>query len=337
MHIRSSLLLATAALLAGPSSLAAAQGIPLTVTVTGKVEFNQINKPPLNAVVQDDVAELTFTIDSSLFQNSTSFPTRGYVIDQASFQLTLGSTTVGLQSPFPPGMEAYFVLRDNDPAVDGFFVATNVDFPVGVPIAPVGAFGQFFNNFSVTYGPTELSSLDVVDAIGTYAFVGLQVYNWTIDDGPFNALGIIFEQMKIECQPQAPTFYCQGKQNSQGCTPTLSTDPGSPSMTGGPWFIHASDVINNKNGIFIYGFGRSNQPFQGGTLCVASPITRTGAQFSGGNPPPDDCSGTMSLDLVGTLPAGLVPTWVDVQLWSRDKADAFGSSLSNAVEVLVCP
>jgi hypothetical protein len=338
MQHASSLLIAAGVLLAAPASTAAAaQGVPLTVTVTGKVEYNQVSAPPLGNAVQDDPAELSFSIDSSDFQNSASFPTRGYVIDLNSFQLTLGSTTIGLQNPFPAGTQAYFVLRDDDPGVDGFFVATSLDFPIGVPIDQVGAFGQFLNNFSVTYGKTLLSSLDVLDALGTYDFTGLQVYNWTVDDGPFNPVGIAFAQMTIECEPQPPVIYCQGKLNSQGCTPTLSTDPGSPSLSGGPWHIKASDLINNKTGIFFYGFGSKNAPFQGGTMCVASPVFRTAPQDSGGNPPPDDCSGTMSLDLVGALPAGLAPAWVNVQVWARDPADPFGTGLSNAVEVLVCP
>ena len=215
MHVRPVLFLPIL-LLAGPSSLAAAQGVPLTVTVTGKVEYNQIPPPPLGSAVQDDPAELTFAIDSSDFQDSSNYPTRGYVIDPSSFELKVGGATVGLENPFPPGMEAYFVLRNDDPGVDGFFVATSLDFPIGVPLSQTGVFGQFLNNFSVTYGQTLLSSLDVLEAIGSYDYTGLQVFNWTVDDGPFNAMGLIFDGMTIECDPPAPVFHCQGKQGSQG-------------------------------------------------------------------------------------------------------------------------
>ena len=67
-----------------------------------------------------------------------------------------------------------------------------------MPISQTGIFGQFNNNYSVTYTGDTLPSLDILDALGTYDFTGLTVFNWTIDDGPFNAMGIIFEQMTIE-------------------------------------------------------------------------------------------------------------------------------------------
>ena len=77
----------------------------------------------------------------------------------------------------------------------------------------------------------------------------------------------------------------------------LPSPAGFASLSGGPWNVTASNLLNNKPGIFFYGFSAANTPFQGGTLCVQPPLTRTPAQNSGGNPPPDDCSGTMVLDL----------------------------------------
>ncbi len=174
-----------------------AGAVPILVTITGEVEGNQITDPPLGDVNPMDAAVLTLRVDSEVFVNSTGFPTRGYPIDQATFSLLLGATEVGLQDPFPPGETPYFALRDNDPAVDGFFVATSVDFPIGVPIDVTGAFDQFRNVFSVTYEGDVLSSLDVIDAVGTYDFTRLKVFGWTIDDGPFSPLLIIFNQMTI--------------------------------------------------------------------------------------------------------------------------------------------
>ena len=64
---------------------------------------------------------------------------------------------------------------------------------------------------------------------------------------------------------------------------------------------------------------------------------RTAGQSSGGNPPPDDCSGTMTLDLVSAVPAALAPTLVTLQAWQRDMLDPFGSGLSDGIEVAYCP
>ena len=196
--MRRLLTVVTIALLSIAIMLPAQAGTLVMVTATGQVEFNQIGAPPLGDVNPGDPAVMTFIVDSDVFMDSASFPTRGYDIDQASFVLDFGSVLLGLQDPFPAGQTPYFVIRDNDPAVDGFFVATSVDFPIGVPIDQTGIFGQFLNNYSVTYTGDTLPSLDILDALGTYDFDGLTVFNWTVDDGPFNAMGIVFEQMTIE-------------------------------------------------------------------------------------------------------------------------------------------
>jgi hypothetical protein len=187
------------AIVAAVAALAgsARAGEMVHVTVTGEVEFNQIGSPPLADVNPGDPATLMFSVDSDVFTDSMTFPTRGYEIDQSSFVLTLGGFMIGLADPFPAGQTPYFVVRDNDPAVDGFWTSTDVDIPFGVPVDQMGVFGLFLNNYSVTYTGDTLGSLDILDALGTYDFDGLTVFNWTIDDGPFNAMGLVFEQMTI--------------------------------------------------------------------------------------------------------------------------------------------
>jgi subtilisin-like proprotein convertase family protein len=123
--------------------------------------------------------------------------------------------------------------------------------------------------------------------------------------------------------------YCTAKVTSNGCTPTIN-GTGTPSATSGSGFvIAATNVINNKNGLLFYGTtGPASTAFQGGTLCVKSPIRRTGAINSGGNPPPNDCSGVFSIDMNAfavsagppvPLAALTVPgTVVNTQFWGRD-------------------
>lgn len=191
MRLTATIIMATACT-AGP-----ARAVDVEVFVTGVVEFNLIGAPPLGNVEQGDPAMLRFVVDSTSFVNGASFPTRGYDIDQSSFLFDLGSASIDLQSPFPAGATPYFVIRNDDPAVDGFLISTNVAFPVGVPLDQAGGSGQFTNDFSVTYGGATLPSLDILDAVGSYDFTGLTVFNWTIDDGPVNALGIVFSTLSI--------------------------------------------------------------------------------------------------------------------------------------------
>ena len=123
---------------------------------------------------------------------------RGYDIDMSSFSMTIGGDTIGLQNPYPAGVTPYFVLRDNDPAVDGFFLGTSVEgFPNGVALDQAGSFGQFMLQFSVTYTGNTLSSLNIFDAVGSYDFDDLTVFNMNITDGPFEAMLLNFESMSI--------------------------------------------------------------------------------------------------------------------------------------------
>jgi len=185
----------TPALLAS-LALAAGAGTEYEIRVHGEVEYNSISSGPFGAISSGEKVTLSFRVDEDVFLDSPNFPTRGYSIDESSWSLAFESGVAPLQNPYS-GFHPMFVIRDNDPAVDGFLVSDNVDVPVPVPLGANGVFGPFAQQFYVTYGGDELPSLDIADAVGSYDFTGLTVFNWTIDDGPFNPLGMVFEDMSI--------------------------------------------------------------------------------------------------------------------------------------------
>ena len=178
------------------------------IVITGEVEFNQIN--PANSILGDvnsgDIVEIFFEVDSDNFVDSMTFPTRGYEIIQDSFSMTMGAVTVGLQNPFPGTEAPFFVLRNDDPAVDGFLLASSPDvaFPNGVPLDEAGAFGNFRAVYGTTYGGDTLSSLNIADAVGFYDFTGLSVFSMVISDGPFEPMGMIFTNMTISPSGAVP-------------------------------------------------------------------------------------------------------------------------------------
>jgi len=136
-----------------------------------------------------------------------------------------------------------------------------------------------------------------------------------------------------------PVSYCTAKINSQGCTPSIGSS-GAPSFGGADdFFVVARDVINNKSGLMLWSLAPAATPFNGGTLCLAAPIRRTQAQSSGGNPPPNDCSGTFQFHfaqsylLLNLLAPG---SRLFAQYWYRDPASAGGSGLSDALDWVVC-
>jgi hypothetical protein len=147
------------------------------------------------------------------------------------------------------------------------------------------------------------------------------------------------------------TVYCTAKLNALGCLPTIGST-GSPSASAGSGFVvSASNVRNNKSGLLFYGInGRSTIPFQGGTLCVASQIKRTGGITSGGTPAPvNNCTGVYALDMnafalsVGPpipLAALQLPgTVVNCQFWGRDPGFPApnNTTLSDGLEYTIAP
>jgi hypothetical protein len=190
------------ALLAGIGMLAgsAHAGVEVEVEVTGAVVFNLIGDEPLSGVMPGDGVVMSFTVDSDNFMDGVPGDTRGYEIDQSSFSMTFGGDVVqGLLDPFPDGETPYFGIVEGFPVSDGFFVSTSTVSPGGVPLEqePLNA------NLSLGYVGETLSSLDILDALGTYAFDGLTSFGFDLwANFPDNVgMAIDFEQMTISAEP----------------------------------------------------------------------------------------------------------------------------------------
>ncbi|HVS17695.1 MAG TPA: hypothetical protein VMT18_03760 [Planctomycetota bacterium] len=143
--------------------------------------------------------------------------------------------------------------------------------------------------------------------------------------------------------PYAPSSYCTAKPNSLGCVPAMGATGTASATSAQPFLLTAAQVLNQKNGILIYGFGLAAVPFQAGVICAGSPIRRTPLQSSGGAPiGVNDCSGSFAFDMNAHVQSGIDPLLVPgvevgAQYWYRDPADPFGSGLSDAIQFAVCP
>ena len=139
-----------------------------------------------------------------------------------------------------------------------------------------------------------------------------------------------------------PLPYCTAKTNSLGCVPAIDWS-GSPTLSGADDFVLlCRDVLNNKPGVVFFGLTPSSLPAQGGTLCGAPPLKRGSVISSGGNPPPDDCSGVFASPLTQAFLAAQgwsAGTTVHAQFWSRDPShsDGTGVNLSDALRIQLCP
>jgi len=136
-----------------------------------------------------------------------------------------------------------------------------------------------------------------------------------------------------------PQVYCTAKTTSIGCVPSIEA-VGWPSLAGGSFQVRATNLHNNVTGLLIWSSAPDAAPFQGGTLCVASPIFRTPAQVTSGGTGGPTCIGTLGFTFgpayqqqQGFSPGQSLYT----QVWSRDGGDPFGSSLSDALSFTWCP
>lgn len=170
------------------------------VDCIGSVEYSQVNQGIFADVNSGDAVLATFTIDSDEYIDSDAYGVRSYPVDLASFELTIGSVgPVGLVIPQPDGLTTYFNLRNDDPAADGFFVANDREWPTVFPSVDVpGGIDPYFNfHWEVGYEGDVLSSLDVIDAVGSYDYTGLTSFYTVIGDAWADAIGLEYVQMVI--------------------------------------------------------------------------------------------------------------------------------------------
>jgi hypothetical protein len=158
-----------------------------------------------------------------------------------------------------------------------------------------------------------------------------------------------FKVRVVECSG-APAVYCAAKLNSLGCLPSIGFNGVSSASASSGFVVCATTWLNNTPGLAQSPVnGPASPPFLGGTLCVGSPIRRSPPLNSGGNAPPNDCSGTYAIDmnafaqgvLGGTpiLQLTLAGSQVNVQMWGRDQGFTApnNSTLSNGLEYTVGP
>lgn len=256
MHHRAAALL-TLSLLTS-SAIAA----PYQVTITGTVEYNQVTTGPLAVVQTDDPVTISIRVDSNDFLNSPNFPTRGYVIDRATFTCTLGAATLLLQ-----GVDAkkvnddYFTLRDNDPGVDGFMLTKGqVELDNSLPTNLNGIFGPFGIRQYNTYENVNLiPSLDIADAVGSYEFEGLSVFGFAVTDGPFDPIGIIFERTTIAAVPPECPGDANGDNEVNGADLSVLLAQFNQSVPAGTGADYNNDgVVNGADlSVLLGAFGNS--------------------------------------------------------------------------------
>ncbi|MBV6457574.1 MAG: hypothetical protein HONBIEJF_00687 [Fimbriimonadaceae bacterium] len=169
---------------------------PVKVEIKGRVAYNVI-KGGLTNVKAGDPATMSFLVDSSVFGNNPFYPTRGYNIDLASFRFNVGGVELPISNPQPDGT-AFFVLRDNDPAVDGFFMSQGeLSYPMPVAVTIPGLNPVHELVFSRTFSSGNvLPSLDILRSLKRFGYEYMSSFQWTV--GRFGTYGMEINYESIQ-------------------------------------------------------------------------------------------------------------------------------------------
>jgi hypothetical protein len=146
---------------------------------------------------------------------------------------------------------------------------------------------------------------------------GLEYGGWNIDDVE------VFSVTAV-CPP--PSNYCTTKVTSALTAPLIGAT-GTPSQSAGNFAVTLTGSIPNTNAVPFWSVNPNSLPFNGGFLCVGSPLTRGPLKKTG---PGGDAS----------LPVAISPAMVGTtrhyQWWFRDPADPFTVGLSDGLRVVFC-
>lgn len=161
------------------------QAQTVRVVVTGEVESNGFTTGTYAGVPSGAPVTMTIDLDATNFLDSAALPgrTRGYRFFADTFSLQIGAVATTLT----PSAVGFFVVRNDDPRVDGFFISQGTDIDTMVPLAmtPTNfgiAFSRTFNNPlpPPALDPT-LPSVDILDAVGSWGFENISSYNFTVE------------------------------------------------------------------------------------------------------------------------------------------------------------
>jgi len=171
--------------------------------------------------------------------------------------------------------------------------------------------------------PVQHETLDMVIGVHTHAGCSTSSGNHGTGINHTGWQSALANPQGVCAQPcNQVSTYCTGKLNSEGCVPQIDGQ-GTPSINSaaGDFVLSATDVIAGNTGLLFWGLAPDNQPFLGGTLCVAGPLQRMSSQAAMGAG--GSCSGTLTEDFGVAMSSGTFPNLqvgVDVyaQFYARD-------------------
>ena len=318
-----------------------------------------------NVTVGDYPVRAAFSPDDSKIYVSNKNPGTISVVSNAGGASGVTGTIAVGQQPFEmavlPDGSTLYVGRTQVPSIGVVDLTTGTlsasvalpNSPQGLELAPGGAcLYVATGTWSVALGPgpkIAIGQAGAVAVIDTAAKSVVQSIDTGLPPGTLvldasATVGLVpspFGDALIRLDvPGSYTTYCTSKVNSQGCAPPISAT-GTPSASAGSGFvIAATQVLPNAKGLFFYSSaGPAAIPFQGGFLCLLSPVKRTPGQTATGS---GTCGGAFALDFNAYIASGIDPALVVGatfwgQYWSRDPQSPSTTSLTDALTATIGP
>ena len=299
--------------------------------------LSTIDYRPMNAVYRNGSVWTTHCI---AFAGRAAV--RWYEVDAATASaLQVGTVSDASLHYYMPGIS----VNADDEMVVGFSGSdTNTYagawFTGRVPSDPPGETGPPLEYYPGVAPYTQLTSTGT-NRWGDYSLTSIDPLDgsfWTIQEfAPNSGWATRIGVAEFAC---GVSTYCTPKPTSNLCVPTM-TWSGEPVLQLPQGFQARVEFMDTSvNAIMFFGLsGPDAKPFQGGTLCVASPLWRLPGKSTGGTGP---CGGTLGYTLAEFLASSggaqiVAGSQVSCQAWARDKGDAFGTGLSDALVFEICP
>jgi hypothetical protein len=189
---------------------AAAQADTIYIEAKGTVIAKTMASGEFPTVNEGDPVILEFSVDPGIIYDDT-LTQRGYLMDHASFLLTIGSLEVELSGFHEVYIDPYFLIADDFPDESGdadHFAAASetminelfkhlqldVQHPDG---------GEFYLAFDVAYDAGTIVAPDILPAVGVYGQTDLLRQDFAVRYGMgFNdSINISYSQLTISTSP----------------------------------------------------------------------------------------------------------------------------------------
>jgi YVTN family beta-propeller protein len=318
-----------------------------------------------NVPVGDYPVRATFAPDDSELYVALKTPATVAVVSNAGAASAVTGTIAVGQQPFEMAVSSdggtLYVAQAQDDSVGVVDLASGLltssiavpDSPQGLALSPSDSCLYVASGtWSVTLGPGPKVSFGQAGAVSVID-TATQAVVQSIDTGlppgtlvldPAGTTGLVpspfADGLTRLDVPSGWATYCTSKVNSQGCAPPISAVGALSASAGSGFVILATQVIPNAKGLFFYSTtGPAAVPFQGGFLCVQSPVRRTFGVTATGS---GTCGGTLAYDFNGYIALGLDPNLIAGntiwgQFWSRDPASPSTTSLTDGLTATIAP